>query len=251
MGGVQDNRTTGDGRHARMYGSPGERARLLGLFRAAAPIIAVVGVAGYLVRAAAPVPRLGSTTVGVLFLALAAMLAVAVLLSRRRLAAFVKGARGEEWVAHELGFLPGTYTIFNGPMPGGRPLSSRSECDHVVVGPTGVFVVETKNWSGKITVRDGQILCDGRKPSRPPLDQVRAEANALRELLRRECGHDMRVRPIVCFAAGRVEGGPTGAGGVIVCGVRDLNALVSGPGNDRIEPGTQAAACGCLERLIE
>ena len=42
------------------------------------------------------------------------------------------------------------------PWPG-RP---RDVVAHVVVGPAGVFVIDTKNWSGTVTVRAGVLRLD-------------------------------------------------------------------------------------------
>ena len=67
-----------------------------------------------------------------------------------RLAHGLKGAAGEAKVA--LGSLlslpPSKYTRFNDvtlPLPGGT-----AQIDHVFVSRFGVFVIETKNWSGWI-----------------------------------------------------------------------------------------------------
>ncbi len=246
-----DNTDSGSPGHARVLGSPGERARLTGLLLAAAPVIVVVGLSGYLLRAAAPVPELGRTTVGVLFLVLAVAFAAGINSSRVRLAAFFKGARGEEWIAHELAFLSSEYSVFNDlRLPHRRWRSRGRDCDHIVVGPRGVWVVETKNWNGRITVEDGRILCDGREPSRPPLGQVRSEASALRNaLLDRACG-EFTVSPVLCFAAGTVNG-VQGVGGVVVCDLRSLNAVVTDPSNEPLPPDRVAAICAALERLVE
>ncbi len=66
------------------------------------------------------------------------------------------GAEGEERVARELSNLPDTYTVINDcRLEFSPPLYDRNnndriysiQIDHVVVGPTGLYLVETKNWS--------------------------------------------------------------------------------------------------------
>jgi hypothetical protein len=70
--------------------------------------------------------------------------------------------------------------------------------DHVLVGPGGVFVIETKTISkptkGNPTVRyDGQrILVDGFAPDRDPIAQVKAYADYIRHLLASSTGLDPR-----------------------------------------------------------
>ncbi|HEX4699230.1 MAG TPA: nuclease-related domain-containing protein [Actinomycetes bacterium] len=41
------------------------------------------------------------------------------------------------------------------------PGRQRANIDHIAVGPPGIFVVDAKNWSGSVTVRDGMIRQNG------------------------------------------------------------------------------------------
>ena len=62
----------------------------------------------------------------------------------------VRGARGESKVSRRLDlFLPGkSYVLFNDvTLP---TTKSSAQIDHIVVSPFGVFVIETKNYSGWI-----------------------------------------------------------------------------------------------------
>lgn len=61
-----------------------------------------------------------------------------------------KGAKGENLVAKSLNTLPKDYFVFNDVnLPDGR-----GNIDHVVVGPKGIFAIETKNLSGSFIVED-------------------------------------------------------------------------------------------------
>jgi hypothetical protein len=55
-----------------------------------------------------------------------------------------KGLEGEQSVASELSYLSDEFLLLNDVMIPG----ARGNIDHVLVGPTGVFVFETKNYSG-------------------------------------------------------------------------------------------------------
>ncbi len=83
--------------------------------------------------------------------------------------------------------------------------------DHVVVGPTGVFSIETKTFSkptrGEARVAfDGErILVDGQEPDRNPVVQAKAQANWLRDLLGASTGRRFNVRPVVLFPGWYVE----------------------------------------------
>ena len=68
----------------------------------------------------------------------------------------IYGAEGEERVARELSTLPDTYTVINDyRLEFSPPMYDKNnddriksiQIDHVVVGPTGLYLVETKNWS--------------------------------------------------------------------------------------------------------
>ena len=46
------------------------------------------------------------------------------------------------------------------------PARRRLNLDHVVVGPAGVFVIDSKNWSGQIEVRENNFWIRGRRQDR-------------------------------------------------------------------------------------
>lgn len=72
-----------------------------------------------------------------------------------------RGAEGERRTALALAALPSSeWTVLHDlPWPG-RP---RANIDHIAVGPPGVFVIDSKNWSGTVGVRDGVLLQNGRR----------------------------------------------------------------------------------------
>jgi len=75
------------------------------------------------------------------------------------------GAVGEEAVIRELKFLPDSYSVFNDVnLSFSRSIRWKKyneyvkscQIDHVVVGPSGIFLIETKNWSAR-TLRTAQF----------------------------------------------------------------------------------------------
>ena len=217
-------------RHATVHGSPGTRLRLMGLAKSLWPLVLVLVAAGYLVRAALPVPAIPTAVCGLLFLALAVAVAAAANHSRERLGNFLKGARGEESVARALALLPGDYHVFHGiAATGGRGrFQGGADLDHVVVGPGGVLVVETKNWSGTLAVEDGRLLCDGERPDTDPLVQVRTAAAALHDRLRR-CRPDappVPVWPVLCFNGNRLPERLDALGGIALCNEQSLAGVI-------------------------
>jgi hypothetical protein len=88
--------------------------------------------------------------------------------------------------------------------------------DHVLIGPAGVFTIETKTYSkpakGKAEVTfDGERIKIGHwEPDRNPVIQARAQAGWLRSLLMETTGRDFPVHPVIVFPGWfvRSEGRP-------------------------------------------
>ncbi|HEU0103303.1 MAG TPA: UvrD-helicase domain-containing protein [Mycobacteriales bacterium] len=78
-----------------------------------------------------------------------------------------------------------------------RDRPERVNLDHLVVGPTGVFVVDAKNWAGRIAVRDGQLTQDGVSRN----DRMIAVGWLTRRVQDVLDSHGVRARSVVCFAA--------------------------------------------------
>lgn len=234
-------------RCARVYGSPGEQPRLRGLVRLLLPLVAVVAAGAYVLGATLRWPPLAPGVAGLVLLVLAVVLGLLIRASRTQLASFIKGARGEERVARLLATLPDAYDVFHG-IPAAQGVG---DLDHVVLGPRGVYVIETKNWTGRIEVADGRILVGGREPDRAPLDQVNRAANDLRAWLRElTAGDTVSVQPVVCFVADEHLAGPVGVAGVVVCGARHLRAVIQERTDGALPSVTQARIAAALRARL-
>lgn len=82
------------------------------------------------------------------------------------------GASGEARVGKELAKLPGTFTVFHDAAVAG----SNANVDHVVVGPQGLIIVDTKVRGGRITFDGGTVIADGAVPDINPFDTLDFEA---------------------------------------------------------------------------
>ncbi|HEV3099495.1 MAG TPA: nuclease-related domain-containing protein [Candidatus Udaeobacter sp.] len=74
--------------------------------------------------------------------------------------------------------------------------------DHVIVGPGGVFAIETKYRSGKgqITFRNTEgVFVGDRLEEKDCLKQARGSAREIRNLIHENCGRGEWVTPIVVF----------------------------------------------------
>lgn len=83
--------------------------------------------------------------------------------------------------------------------------------DHVLIGPAGVFSIETKTWS-KLAQGNARVVCQGDQlrvgalaPDRDPIIQAKAQAGWLRQVLSESTGRTFEVRPVVLFPGWYVE----------------------------------------------
>jgi len=134
-----------------------------------------------------------------------ALLAAPVLLAAvpgyffRRRRGYRYGIRGEEAVARALAALDDRHRVFSSlVLPG-----ARGDIDHVVVGPGGVWVLETKNYAGDIACtgdrwarrRNGEWKAMERSPGRQAIDNARRLASFLEG-----CAVAVPVEPVVVLA---------------------------------------------------
>jgi hypothetical protein len=111
-----------------------------------------------------------------------------------------KGILGEEAVAGALSELPPSYRVLHGVETG------QGDVDHVVIGPTGVFALETKAWEGVFYRKVGQLYYNG-KPADHVLRQARGAAGNVRQLMM-QAGVDEWVDAVVVAAQASVASSP-------------------------------------------
>jgi len=119
-------------------------------------------------------------------------------------ARWAAGAAGEDVVANTLAEIESDHiVIHNLPLPG------RGDADHVVVGPSGVVVIETKYLAGRIVCEANgawlQLKRDEVRQIADPSAQVLRAANAIASRLRRYGLRDVPVRSILVMAHPRAD----------------------------------------------
>lgn len=137
--------------------------------------------------------------------------------------AWSTGAAGEEQVAAALAGLQqfGWVLLHDVAWPG-RP---RANLDHVLVGPGGVLIVDTKNWSGTVTVDATRGLrCNGYRKTKE-VAAVEAARQAVLPLVPTIA--PTLVTGLICLAAQdqealRLAGGTSETGGIVVVGRAQL-----------------------------
>jgi hypothetical protein len=110
-----------------------------------------------------------------------------------------KGAVGEYEVGAELERLSDNYFLFNDVDIG------RGNIDHIVVGPTGFFAIETKDWKGVVDAGvKGQLKMNG-ETSTDPQKFLRRAMTLRDELVTMTRSNSLYVRAVMVFPKARVE----------------------------------------------
>ena len=139
------------------------------------------------------------------------------------------GYLGERQVGRVLDTLPPGWMVSHDVTVGGET------ADHVVVSPTGVFAVDTKNYFGIVrSDRDG-LHTHGRHDDRL-VAAMRRKGEALSRVL------GVPVQPVLVFTRGRIRGDRIGP--VAVATPTELPALLRLLATCRVEPGE-------ADRIIE
>jgi Nuclease-related domain len=96
----------------------------------------------------------------------------------------------------------------------------KSNIDHVVVGPGGVFAIETKGYSifgnGRVEIgKDGGLRLSTKAAQGDPLEQARSSARKISRHLKSCMRQDFFVQPILVFPGWKIAA-PKSESGVVV-----------------------------------
>ena len=123
---------------------------------------------------------------------------------------------------------------------------SRANIDHIVIGPPGIFVVETKSFGGRLTVRGDDVFVAGRRRT-GMIEEAKREALAVQVALAMELETvRLPVVPVICVHRAGLPWLGAGAGGVRIVSGKELVKRLR-KAEPRLDPDTvrwlaQAAA---------
>jgi Nuclease-related domain len=128
-----------------------------------------------------------------------------------------RGAQGERRTARLLDRLTRDgYVVFHDLAVPGSP----ANVDHLVIGATGVFVIDSKQWTGSVQQGADGLVWHNHYPLDRTLETVRWEAETLGHLL------GTRVHPLLCVHGAHVHGGGLHAQGVAVVSAHLLRSAL-------------------------
>ena len=105
------------------------------------------------------------------------------------------------------------------------PGNTSANVDHLVIGPTGVFVIDSKQWTGSVYQSADGLAWHNHYPLDRTLDTVRWEAQVIGRLL------GTRIAALLCVHGAHVHGGGLNAQGVAIV---PAHLLRSALGDDRV-----------------
>jgi hypothetical protein len=168
-----------------------------------APLVAAAGLLGQVLATQAGLPRAG--LVG---------LVVAALVGWRlrfrpseQARTWQRGAEGERRTARLLDRLTRDgFVVFHDLAVPGSP----ANVDHLVIGPSGVFVIDSKQWTGSVHQGADGLAWHNHFPLDRTLETVRWEADTISRVL------GSRATPLLCVHGAHVHGGGLHGQGVAV-----------------------------------
>ncbi len=183
-----------------------------------APLVAAAGAVAQILAAQVGLPRSG----------LAGLVVAALVGWRLRFRpseqarTWQRGAHGERHTARLLDRLTRDgFIVFHDLAVPGSP----ANVDHLVIGPTGVFVIDSKQWTGSVHQGADGLAWHNHYRLDRTLETVRWEAQVIGRLL------GTRISALVCVHGAHVHGGGLHAQGVAIV---PAHLLRSALGYDRV-----------------
>jgi Nuclease-related domain len=190
-----------------------------------APLVAAAGLTVQVLTAEVGLPR-----AGLIGLAVAALVGWRLRFRPSEQArTWQRGAHGERRTARLLDRLvrDGFVVFHDLAVP-----DSPANVDHLAIGPTGVFVIDSKQWTGSVRQGADGLVWHNHTPLDRTLETVRWEAQAISRIL------GTRATPLLCVHGAHVHGGGLHAHGVAIVPAYLLRSAL---GQDRVLSDTDVA----------
>ena len=140
--------------------------------------------------------------------------------------AWRSGAAGERAVGARLDKLrtAGVLTLHDRRVPG-----RRANIDHIAVSSAGVFVIDTKNVSGKVSPTRNGLRVAGRRRDQM-ISGVQGQIAVVRQVLDDQSLSPDAIRGVLCFTRAELPWLRPSPGGIALMNPRGLERKLRGPG---------------------
>ncbi len=109
---------------------------------------------------------------------------------------FRKGAIGEAIIGRVLEELSDDYVVLNDVG------TEFGNVNHVVVGPTGVYVIEAKNWKGVVQADgNGDLLLNGKPAKRAAVMKLVSTCATTRQQIKSLSGHEPLIQAVLALTS--------------------------------------------------
>jgi hypothetical protein len=143
--------------------------------------------------------------------------------------AWQRGGRGEEQVGHFLSEAVGCdgIVLHDRSIP-----KSRANIDHIVIVPSGIWVIDTKRYRGRVEQRGGWLRAASLFVNHHDRTTLVSAATSQRQLVQRAVGARVTVQSVLCFtdAEWGFMAKPFHVNDVLVTWPRRLAGTLAGPG---------------------
>jgi hypothetical protein len=113
---------------------------------------------------------------------------------------FLKAATGEAHVGYILERFPDDYRVIH------DLTTAFGNIDHVVVGPSGVYIIDTKNWKGVVTADgNGELLLNGRPTKKPAVKALSRTIMDIKEKVKVLSALDPYIQGVLAFPCAWVD----------------------------------------------
>lgn len=136
----------------------------------------------------------------------------------------VRGRDAEDEVEEKLEDLPNDFVILSN-----LNIQNRGDIDKVVIGPTGIWVIEVKSHAGYISHISNELTRDGEFFEKDFIKQVWAETFAVGNVLKEELKNKIAIQPVILFSDpdAKMKFGYKKINGVYVVGYGWINKLIN------------------------
>lgn len=113
---------------------------------------------------------------------------------------FRKGATGEALIGYILEGFPDDYRVIHDlTTPFGN-------VDHVVIGPSGAYIIDTKNWKGIVGADgNGELLLNGKPTQKPEVKNLSRTIMSIKDKIKVLSALDPYVQGVLAFPSAWIE----------------------------------------------
>ena len=108
----------------------------------------------------------------------------------------IQGAGGELGVRLTLRGLDDRFRVL-----GSVVMGNKGDMDFIVIGPTGVWVIEVKSHKGRIRIENNRLLRDNKPFDKDFLRQVWGATYALKDEMKKRVAMNLHIQPVVVFSS--------------------------------------------------